>query len=479
MPTSFRSRSLERDSHLFFQRQERVDMKNSTLARKNYLVGLLFSLLSGIVMYAEKVVFVSHFSLKYVGLSSLFENIFLIISAFDMGVNSYLVSYLVKAVREKDEARIRGSLSVVRRYYYISSAIVFFLGFIISFFIPVLTKNEVERASTLYFLIYLIGALSQYYFGSRILLLLSFERSYIVSMFVQGGRIVQYLLSILLILKTDNYLFYILLGALATSLTYLLLYIKCGHLYLFIKEKKKKIVKREKERVEYNIGGMIVHRTSIVFFRSFDTILVSLFFGASLNGLYSNYVLLLSAFLTPFWVFQATLTPSIALRYFNNSKEENMAMYKRCYYLNFLFSLLLSLVFLFVVRFYIVFSYGESYLLPSSFDSVFAFILFLSSSRTTSLIFRDIGGIYTYDWKKPLGEILLTLLFSLLFKSTFGLIGIPLSFVLSYVVLVIWLENRTVIKNVLFDLSWLFVAKESFLLSLGLAIIALLGAWWG
>ena len=156
-----------------------------------------------------------------------------------------------------------------------------------------------------------------------------------------------------------------------------------------------------------------------------------------------------------------------------------MAMYRRCYYLNFLFSLLLSLVFLFVVRFYIVFSYGESYLLPSSFDSVFAFILFLSSSRTTSLIFRDIGGIYTYDWKKPLGEILLTLLFSLLFKSTFGLIGIPLSFVLSYVVLVIWLENRTVIKNVLFDLSWLFVAKESFLLSLGLAIIALLGAWWG
>ena len=441
-------------------------MKNSTLARKNYLVGLLFSLLSGIVMYAEKVVFVSHFSLKYVGLSSLFENIFLIISAFDMGVNSYLVSYLVKAVREKDEARIRGSLSVVRRYYYISSAIVFFLGFIISFFIPVLTKNEVERASTLYFLIYLIGALSQYYFGSRILLLLSFERSYIVSMFVQGGRIVQYLLSILLILKTDNYLFYILLGALATSLTYLLLYIKCGHLYLFIKEKKKKIVKREKERVEYNIGGMIVHRTSIVFFRSFDTILVSLFFGASLNGLYSNYVLLLSAFLTPFWVFQATLTPSIALRYFNNSKEENMAMYKRCYYLNFLFSLLLSLVFLFVVRFYIVFSYGES-------------CLILSSSRTTSLILRDIGGIYTYDWKKPLGEILLTLLFSLLFKSTFGLIGIPLSFVLSYVVLVIWLENRTVIKNVLFDLSWLFVAKESFLLSLGLAIIALLGAWWG
>ena len=82
-------------------------VKSISKASLNYSVGLLLAALSGIMMYIERIIFVSHFGLEYVGLSSLFENTFLILSAFDIGVNTYLLNYLVSSVKKGREDEIR------------------------------------------------------------------------------------------------------------------------------------------------------------------------------------------------------------------------------------------------------------------------------------------------------------------------------------------------------------------------------------
>lgn len=451
-------------------------VKSISKASLNYSVGLLLAALSGIMMYIERIIFVSHFGLEYVGLSSLFENTFLILSAFDIGVNTYLLNYLVSSVKKGREDEIRGSLSVVRTYYTFISLIIFTLGVILSFFIPLLTKNEIDKRASLFFLIYLVGNLSQYLFGSSILLLSSYERNYVVSSFVQGGRVIQYLVSIFVILKGGDYLLYIAISSLITFLSYLFLSLKSRTDYPFLKGKEKKVIEEDKKKVEKNILGMTFHRGSSLFFRSFEPIMVSLIFGSFCAGLYSNYLLLSNALLTPFWIFQSTVTPSVAIKYLDNSREENLKLYKKLVYINYIASLFVSIVYLLSVRLYISFSYGEVYLLDSSYNALFSFLLFLSSCRTSSLIFRDASAIYTSDWLKALIEVVVTIVLSFVLTPRLGLIGLPLAFIISYLTIVIWRENKTVMEYSLKDGSWTFISKESLLVALSLLI--LVGVWY-
>lgn len=452
---------------------QEVSDRDFSRARINYTVGIVLALMSAVVMYIERIVLVGRMDIVYAGFNSLFENTFLILSAFDIGVTTYLMNYLLSAVNGEDTDGIRSAVRTVSHYCRIASAIILILGLALSLLMPLLSGEEGWNVS-LYFVIYLLGQLGQYVFGQRALLLSCIQKNWVVSLFVQTGRIVAEILAIVIILRTENYLLYTAAISLVTFLTYFFLYLKAGHDCPYLKRKN-----GEKERVERigrNIIGMTFHRGSFVFYRSLEPVLVSILFGAAVAGLYSNYLLVTSAFLTPFWIYESTVTPTITLKYLRGTKDENMTLYRRSVYFNFIFSLLASLMCLVVLSPYIEFSYGEKYLLGESYDALFAFLVFLASFRTTAVVFRDAAGVYSKDWKKAVFEVLTTIVLSLVLSRVIGLMGIPVAFTASYILVVLWRENRTVLESALYEEKWDFCAEEAFLMALGLVLIV--AAWY-
>lgn len=439
----------------------------------NYFTGMALALLSAAAMAAERIVLVSRMNIVYAGFNSLYENTFLILSAFDIGVTTYLMNYLLSAVNGSDEDEIRSSLRTVSHYCRLSALLILALGLAVSLLMPLLSGERSWKV-TLFFLVYLPGQLGQYLFGSRVLLLSSKERNYVVSVFVQTGRIVQELLLIFIIIRTENYLLYVSAVSIVTFVTYLAIYLKAGHDY--------PLLCRKGGRREYgslpgrSILAMSFHRSSHVFYRSLESVLVSVLFGSAVAGLYSNYLLVTSAFLTPFWVYESTVTPTITLRYLRGTREENLALYKKNVCFNFILSLLAALLALSLYTPYITLAFGAEYLLGSGYDAVFAFLVFLSSFRTTALVFRDAAGIYSRDWKKALLEVLAALLLSLVLSPLMGLIGIPVAFTASYILVVLWRENRTVLQGALYEEKWDFCAEEAALMAYGM--ITIVAVWY-
>lgn len=434
----------------------------------NYITGIALALLSAAVMYAERIVLVSRMGIVYAGFNSLFENTFLILSAFDIGVTTYLMNYLMSALNGSDDDEIRSSLATTSHYCRLSALVILTLGLAVSLLMPVLS-GEREWRVTLFFLIYLSGELGQYLFGSRVLLLSAMQRNYIVSIFVQTGRIVQNLLLILVIIRTENYLLYVSVFSVLTFVTYLLLYLKAGRDYPHLCRGKGR--RGSGPLPGRSILGMTFHRSSYVFYRSLEPVLVSLLFGSRVAGLYSNYLLVTSALLTPFWIYNSTVTPTITLSYLRGTREENLALYKKSVYLNFILSLSSASLALSLYTPYIMISFGEEYLLPGGYDAVFAFLVFLSSFRTTAIVFRDAAGIYSGDWKKALFEVLAALVLSLMLSRLMGLVGIPVAFAASYILIVLWRENRTVLERALYEEKWDFCAEEAALMAFGMITI--------
>lgn len=438
-------------------------------AKFNYTLGLVSSILSGVALYAERFVFAKRMDISLLGLNSIFENVFLLISTFDFGVTSYLYNYLISSLRDSDEKKTTEAMRGVKTYFFLSFSVVLILGLMVSFFMPLFTKEEIGRETILFFLIYLVGMLSQYYWGWRSILLSAKERNWEVSVFVQGGRTILYILLMLVTIFTSNYLYYIITFSFVTAASYFLLYIKVGRDYPYVKRIKKIDLKGLKYRD--NILGMLTHRASSVFFRSFEPILVGILFGARISGLYSNYLLFSFTFLTPFWIFQSSVTPSVLINYLNRDTETNKREYKKFFFSNFVISLSLSFVFLAFIPIFITYSFGKEFLLPSSINVLFAFLFFFSSLRTTQLVYRDVSGTYSKDWFKAVFEIILALVLSILFSYKYGIIGVPLGFAASYVAVVLWREERTVMKYCFSDDSWDFIAKESFLTTIAMVLI--------
>ncbi len=447
--------------------------KNNRKAVVNYTSGILFALLSGAAMYVERIVLVSFMGAKYTGLESLFENTFLILSALDIGVTTYLMNYLISAVNGGED-ETRRAMKTISGYYRSVALVILLCGTAVSFLMPLLTKGDGGRESIYFFLIYLVGQLSQYFFGPRVLFLMCKEKSWLVSTFVQTGRIVQYLAGIYVIISTGNYGIYLAVSALVTVCAYLFLYIKAGLDYPVLRGRYRGEIEKSDRSVRGNLPGMILHRGSAVFFRSFEPLLVSALFGSVTAGVYSNYLLLSSAFLTPFWIFQSTVSPSVAAKCIRSSSDDNFSLYRRSSYINFLLSLLASFVYLLVVGQYIRLSFGKSFELGSTWDCIFTFSLFLSSLRTTPLVFRDTAGEYSSDWPKAVIEVVSALVLSFVLSHFLGLIGIPVAFIITYITVVIWREERTVLSSPLFSSGWDFVAKETCLMALGLIMIVAL-----
>lgn len=446
--------------------------KEGNKAELNYFVGIQSSLVSGILMYIERILFVKNMALKEVGFNSLFESSFLLISAFDMGVTTYLMNYLVSSLNTGKIEDERRALSCINKYYRKAILIIFLLGVLTAISMPFLTRREGGFKIACIFIIYLIGQLGDYIFGPKKLYLLAKEKSYLVSLIVHSGRAINSLISILVIVTSGNYFLYVSVSALVTLFTYLVISLKAEHDYPFIKGKSTLPYDKELS-IENNLIGMTAHRISLVFFRSFEPILVSILFGSLIEGVYSNYLILSSFFLTPFWIFEQTVTPSIALRCINGDSESNLILYKKISYYNFMFSLFVSFIYLAVLKPYITLSYGREYLMADNWTCIFAFLLFLSSLRTSAIVFRDVEGVYSVDWKKGLWEIISALILSCVLSRIIGLIGIPVGFIITYITIVLWREKKTVLQGSLFPQDWSFVAKETFLMALGLVGIVL------
>lgn len=390
---------------------------------RNYAVGLLTSLLSGVALFLGRIVFLRYMSVEYVGYTTLFENVFLLLSALDLGVATSLTSFMALSMKNGEGEREKRALDFSRRIYLSVSGVMMSVGLIFA-----LLYFRGERAFLLLpCLFYLLGQCSQYYLGWRVLALNAEGRNDIVSVFVQIGRLVQYSLEVLVIVTTRNFLLYILVSLICTTLSYLSLHVVAPRVCPWIKEKGEKKDERAERRVLRTLPAMASHRVGTIFFRAFEGIAVTFLFGAAAGGRYGNLLLVSSFVMTLFWIFQSSVTGIVGDHVAKEDRESVWRLYRKVSVINLSFSFLCGLLFsLFALPLSAIF-FGKENVPGKSVSSAMAMVVFLSSSRIGITVLRDGLGEYRRDWYKPIVEVIMTILLVSLLSPRFGEASIPLS----------------------------------------------------
>lgn len=427
---------------------------NKSSRTKNTLIsaltGLLGYLLTYIVAFAYRTVFIHSLGKVYLGVEGLFSNILAMLSLAELGVSTAISFSLYKPLAENDEETIKALMAYFRKFYVAIALFIAIAGTILTPFIDFFVKEppDIKEPLWLIYLLYLASTVASYSIVYKQTLINADQKVYIVSIVQNLTTVLRSIVQMVWLITVGSFIPVLVIQIVSQLLSNYVLAIKADKLYPFLRTKpiapldktvKDSISKKIKSLFLYKIGAVVVSGT--------DNILISKFIGIVLVGVYANYNTLLSMAKTLTNFFIKAVTPGVGNLTVTKTPTEVQRIFHELNFLVFYIFSLLTLEFAVLLNPFITLWIGSDYLLDSFTISILLINFYLYGLHQTQLIYRNVLGLYTYCRWKPAVEAVINIGASLLFIRYYGLPGVFLGTFISFMATAFWVEPYVLYKH--------------------------------
>ena len=408
----------------------------------SYVINLILS-------FITRTIFINVLAAEYLGVNGLFGNILSVLSLAELGIGTAMLFHLYKPIADNDEEEICKMMNLYRILYMIVAGIVAILGLALVPFLDVLIKDkpDIDGLTTIY-LLYLLNTVCSYLWGYKRAIIDGHQKSYIGTIYNTVFTTIQFVLQIIVLLIFKNFIIYLIIQIACSILTNIAVYHKADKMYPYLKKDKKSLPDKSRVKSIFkNVGAMSIHKLGDVVLNNTDSLVMSSFVGIVSVGIYSNYLMISASINTALMGVLGSTTASIGNL---NASEDKESVFRVFRVLEFLCFWIYSYV---CVGMMIVFNpfmeawAGENYVF--SVEIVFLFVLnfYISGMRKVVLIFRDAMGLYWYDRYKPLFEVVINLVVSIVLAQYIGISGVFIGTLVSVMSTCFWIEPLVVYKH--------------------------------
>lgn len=415
---------------------------------RNIITSLIGQIISILVTFISRIIFIRILGENYLGINGLFTNILSLLSLAEMGFGSAIVYSLYKPLAKNEQAQIGALVGFYSKIYSIIGLVTLFPGLLIMPFINYFIKDNsnIPNLSIIY-LLYLLNTVTTYFFAHKRSLLIADQKSYIVTIYKYGFFIALNIIQIIVLILTTSYIHYLILQVISSFVENYIISISVNKIYPFIRKGiKVELEKEEKRLIFRNARAMFYHRIGTVVVNSTDSILISAFVGIVWVGKYSNYLLVITALNSIIGHIFSSLTASVGnLNVLNREKSFNV--FKAVLLANFWIIAFCSIAFKILINPFIILWLGDEFLLNDSITLVIALNFYLSGMRKAVLMYRDSLGLFWNDRYKPIFESVINLVASLVLVNLFGMIGVLIGTSISTLATCFWVEPYILYKH--------------------------------
>ena len=192
---------------------------------KNMWVGTMFQMISLILGFVSRTIFIRILGSEYLGLNSLFTNILTILSFAELGIGNAIIFSMYKPLANDDYKKLKKLTNFYKEVYTKIALIMIGVGIIIIPFIPHIIKEipNIKESIYLIYVIFLLDTSVSYFFSYRTSIISADQKNYIIITYTYIFRIIQITLQLTLLYFTHNYMLYIILQLINTIVTQLFL----------------------------------------------------------------------------------------------------------------------------------------------------------------------------------------------------------------------------------------------------------------
>ncbi len=421
--------------------------KNSA---RNMIVALAMQAVTIGLSVICRTLFVKLLATEYLGLSGLFTNIISVLSLSELGIGSVIIVHLYKPLAEDDQVQICKLMNFYRKAYTAVGLFVIACGLALVPFLDKLVKNDTQIPYLAgYFLLFILQSASSYFFAYKQSLLTASQREYICSVVRQAFAIVTNVLQILFLWLTRQYVSYLIISIITSLATNITISIIVDRKFPYLKQGKSlQLNKTQTKGMFKNVSSMMLHKVGNTVINSTDNILISSMVGVIYTGLYSNYLLIMNVITQVITIGLNAVSASIGDFNAQKSRQERKELFDAmCLISMWLFGMS-AICFCCLFQPTIELWLGEKYLLDFSVVLIISINFFVNGLLRVPGTFSDVNGLYTKTKFKPITMALTNLIISVICLKLWGLIGVFIGTLTSYLLIGIWVDPLFVFREV-------------------------------
>lgn len=177
---------------------------------KNVTTGLVGQVLTLVLSFVVRTVFIQQLGVTYLGVSGLFGNILSILSFAELGFGQAIVFSLYKPIANNNVEKIKSLMYIFRTVYIWMFAVVMVLGLSLTPFLDFFVDdiNAVPNLRLIY-VMYVISSASTYLFAYKNTYLIATQNSYVSTIIGYFFSISLAVFQILVLVFTQNFIIYL------------------------------------------------------------------------------------------------------------------------------------------------------------------------------------------------------------------------------------------------------------------------------
>ena len=421
-------------------------IKNSFI---NVIVALAGQFLGIIISFVARIFFIKILGAEYLGINGLFTNILTVISLVELGIGPAIVYSLYKPLAQKDTRKVKALMQLYKKTYTIIGIVVGILGVATAPFIQYFIKETPEFLDVnLIFLLFVLNSAISYFFAYKRNLIIADQHRYVATVYRYIFFALLNVLQIVFLYFTGSYLVFLSLQIISTLMENVAVERHADKMYPFLKDREhEKLDSETINEIKKNTGAMVLHKIGGIVINSTDNIIISAKIGIVWVGLYSNYLLIITALDTIIGQFFASITASVGNLGVNERTGKALEVFKNVQFVNFWLISFSSVCLYYLLNPFIELWIGRDMLMSMGVVTILVINFYVQGMRKAVLTFTDALGLYWHGRYKPIVESIANLTLSILLAPKFGIAGVLIGTLISTLTTCFWIEPYILYKK--------------------------------
>ncbi|MBR2376637.1 MAG: hypothetical protein IKA85_02535 [Clostridia bacterium] len=456
------------------------ELSRTQNSARNLVVGTVMYVLTQVVSFISRTIFIKLLGDQYLGISGLYSNILQLLALADLGVTTAFTFALYKPLADKDYNKIATLLGFFKKLFIIIAGVVFLVGICFVPFLKYIIKDsllEYEKLQ-LYFILSVINTACSYLAVYKSAVFRADQKVYVINEVSALTNLILHVLQIALLYITQNYVFYLLSAIFVTILNNVILTILSNRAYPQIfKEKPSSLPKEEKKRVFANLKSLILYRICAAIMNSTSNIIISVLLGTVIVGYYSNYAMIITMITAIISILCNALLASIGNLGTSKQMEKSGQLFHSILFIFYAVGAFCSACFICVFNDFIyTWLEDTSYLLSQQDVYLIVFAFFITCISNPIWMFRESFGLFSQAKYVMAFAAGINLILSILGGIFLGVGGIIAAGGIARVLTMFWYEPKYLYRDV-FNLPykkyWLHTAYYLFqsIIIVGISVI--------
>lgn len=451
------------------------ETSRSKKAVKNLMYNILNQILSLILVFISRTIFIKFLGIEYLGINGLFSDVLGMLSLADLGIGTAVVFSYYKPLAEKNTKKISSLVFFYKKLYRWIACVTLIIGLLIIPLIPkIINLDKNINDILIFYILALLNVVVSYLYVYKSSLLTADQKNYIIVKINMILSMISTVLQILSLILFKSYILYLIVAIIATLSKNVIASLVVDKEYN-LNRNVNRITSEEKKNIIDNVFSVFLYKISSVLLNMTDNILISIIVGTIAVGYYSNYLMLSNKITQLYALFFSSLVASIGNLVVKESKKKAYSVFQAEQTISFILSSIVFPCFLLLANDFIKLWLGKKYILEPMITVAIGCNLYLACIYHPLWSFREATGLYKKTKWIMLICGIVNIILSIALGQYLGMFGIIIASCLSRVVTYVMVEPR-ILYSEYFDVQ----SREFYyniLKNMGVVIIITILSW--